>query len=41
MVDAKISAEEGTVEVDVAGELTKAILSRRPLHDPAGSRMRA
>jgi 4-methylaminobutanoate oxidase (formaldehyde-forming) len=42
MVDASILSDEGTtVEVDVAGELTKATLSRRALYDPTGSRMRA
>jgi 4-methylaminobutanoate oxidase (formaldehyde-forming) len=42
MVDASIASTDGaTVEVDIAGELTKATLSRRALHDPSGSRMRA
>jgi 4-methylaminobutanoate oxidase (formaldehyde-forming) len=42
MVDASIASDDGTtVEVDIAGELTKATLSRRALHDPDGSRMRA
>jgi 4-methylaminobutanoate oxidase (formaldehyde-forming) len=42
MVDASIVAKAGTtVEVDIAGELTKATLSRRALYDPSGSRMRA
>jgi 4-methylaminobutanoate oxidase (formaldehyde-forming) len=42
MVDASIPSDDGTtVEVDIAGELTKATLSRRPLYDPSGSRMHA
>jgi heterotetrameric sarcosine oxidase gamma subunit len=42
MVDASIPSGDGTtVEVDIAGELTKATLSRRPLYDPSGSRMHA
>jgi 4-methylaminobutanoate oxidase (formaldehyde-forming) len=38
---AVIEHEEPTVEVDVAGARAKATLSRRPLYDPSGSRMRA
>jgi heterotetrameric sarcosine oxidase gamma subunit len=42
MVDSEVASNDGaTVEVDIAGELTKATLSRRALHDPDGSRMRA
>ena len=42
MVDGRDRSEDGaTVEVDVAGELTKATLSRRALYDPSGARMRA
>ena len=42
MVDAAIASEDGaTVEVDVAGELTKATLSRRALYDPSGARTHA
>jgi 4-methylaminobutanoate oxidase (formaldehyde-forming) len=42
MVEAAILSEEGTtVEVDVAGDVTKATLSRRALYDPSGARMRS
>ena len=41
MVDAAIAEDGTTVEVDIAGELTKATLSRRALYDPSGARMRA
>jgi 4-methylaminobutanoate oxidase (formaldehyde-forming) len=42
MVDASIASDDGTtVEVDIAGERTKATLSSRALYDPSGSRMRA
>ncbi len=41
MVDAAIAEDGTTVEVDIAGELTKATLSRRALYDPGGARMRA
>ncbi len=42
MVDAAIASEDGaTVEVDIAGELTKATLSRRALYDPSGARTHA
>ena len=42
MVEAAIASEDGTtVEVDVAGELTKATLSRRALYDPSGARTHA
>jgi heterotetrameric sarcosine oxidase gamma subunit len=42
MVDASIASDDGaTVEVDIAGERTKATISRRALYDPSGSRMRA
>jgi glycine cleavage system aminomethyltransferase T len=39
MVDAAIAEDGTTVEVDVAGQLTKATLSRGALHDPSGARM--
>jgi glycine cleavage system aminomethyltransferase T len=41
MVDAAIAEDGRTVEVDIAGEVTKATLSRRALYDPSGARMRA
>jgi glycine cleavage system aminomethyltransferase T len=42
MVEASIVSDGGvTVEVDIADELHKATLSRRPPYDPSGSRMRA
>ena len=42
MVDAAIVSDgQVTVEVDIADELHEATLSRRPLYDPSGSRMRA
>jgi 4-methylaminobutanoate oxidase (formaldehyde-forming) len=41
MVERSILTDEGpTVEVDIAGELTKATLSSRALYDPSGARMR-
>ena len=42
MVDAALLADDAvTVQVDVAGTIEKATISRRALYDPSGSRMRA
>jgi glycine cleavage system aminomethyltransferase T len=41
MVDAAIAEDGRTVEVDIAGEVTKATLSGSALYDPSGARMRA
>lgn len=41
MVEASVIADEAPVQVDIAGEVVKATLSIRPLHDPSGARMRA
>jgi len=42
MVDTALLADDAvTVQVDVAGTIEKATISRRALYDPSGSRMRA
>jgi glycine cleavage system aminomethyltransferase T len=42
MVESSVVSDgEPTLQVDLAGRIVKATLSRRPFHDPSGSRMRS